>query len=165
MRREGNIAKNINRDERGVSLIAVLWIVAILTVLASEFMYSMQLEIRIARNWSDQVNAFYAAKAGLESAIILLKEDEEIASQIGYDALNEDWAQELAGDLDRVLGALQSALPAQSSFHSAVIMAFVPPRRAHLPASRPSQSPGKKVKTDNLAKQTLTAQLQVVLMD
>ena len=100
-----------NSSERGVSLIAVMWIVAILTVLASEFMYSMQLEIRIAKNWSDQVSAFYAAKAGLESAIIALKDDQAMASEmveqdaetaaaVGYDGLDENWAQEIAGELN-----------------------------------------------------------------
>lgn len=92
-----NISSLFSR-ESGVSLIAVMWIVAILTVLASEFMYSMQLEIRVARNWSDQVSAFYAAKGGLESAIIVLKEDEQLMAETGYDALDEDWAQEIAGE-------------------------------------------------------------------
>ena len=64
------------QNENGFSLIAVMWIVAILTVLASEFIYSMQLEIRITRNWSDQVDAFYAAKGGFETAVIMLKDDE-----------------------------------------------------------------------------------------
>ena len=90
-----------NDSESGVSLIAVMWIVAVLTVLASEFMYSMQLEVRISKNWSDQVSAFYAAKAGLESAVILIKEDEEMSAEAGYyDSLDEDWAEQIAGELN-----------------------------------------------------------------
>lgn len=89
-----------------MSLIAVMWIVAILTVLASEFMYSMQLEMRIARNWKDQMSAHYAAKGGLENAIIILKQDEEIPPETGaYDALDEDWAQELTGELGELIGS------------------------------------------------------------
>ncbi len=87
--------------ERGMALISILWIITILTVLASEFIYSMQLEIRIAKNWSDRMSAYYAAKAGLESAIILLKEDEVTTEGAIYDALDEDWAQELTGELNR----------------------------------------------------------------
>ncbi len=83
------------KSSSGLSLIAVMWIVTILTVLASEFIYSMQLEIRIARNWSDQVSAFYAAKGGLESAIAILRDDET-----GYDSLDEDWAEEITGELN-----------------------------------------------------------------
>ncbi|MFC1712087.1 helix-hairpin-helix domain-containing protein [Candidatus Poribacteria bacterium] len=82
-----------------MSLIAVMWIITILTVLASEFMYSMQLEMRIARNWRDQVSAYYAAKGGIENAIVILKEDELMTAEVGYDALDEDWAQELTGEL------------------------------------------------------------------
>jgi len=88
-------------EEHGITLISVMWIVTILTVLASEFIYSMQLEIRIAKNWSDRVNAYYAAKAGLESAIMILKEDEVTTVEIIYDALDEDWAQELTGELNQ----------------------------------------------------------------
>jgi DNA uptake protein ComE-like DNA-binding protein len=79
----------------GMALIAVLWIVAILTVMASEFIYSMQLEVRISKNWGDQVSALYTAKAGLEEAIAILKVDEK-----EYDSLDEDWAQELTGELN-----------------------------------------------------------------
>jgi competence ComEA-like helix-hairpin-helix protein len=79
----------------GMALIAVMWIVTILTVLASEFLYSMRLEVRIARNWSDQTSAFYAAKGGLERAIATLKDDET-----DYDSLDEDWAEEIAEELN-----------------------------------------------------------------
>ena len=92
---QGSRYKTFVAEESGFALIAVMWIVTILTVLASEFMYSMLLEIRIARNWSDQINASYAAKGGLETAIALLKEDE-----IEYDSLDEDWAQELTDELN-----------------------------------------------------------------
>ena len=88
------------KNQDGISLIAVMWIVAILTVLASEFMYSMHLETRIARNWSDQVSAHYAAKAGLENAIILLKTDEQAVAEVVYDALSEDWAQQITGEFN-----------------------------------------------------------------
>ena len=87
--------------EHGITLISVMWIVTILTVLASEFIYSIQLEVRIAKNWSDRVNAYYAAKAGLENAIMILKEDETTTAETVYDALDEDWAQELTGELNQ----------------------------------------------------------------
>lgn len=79
----------------GMSLIAVMWIIAILTVMASEFIYSMRLEVRVARNWADQINALYTAKAGIEMGISLLKEDET-----EYDSLDEDWAEEISEELN-----------------------------------------------------------------
>jgi len=91
--------------ERGLSLIAVMWIITILTVLASEYIYSVNLEVRIASNWNDQVKAFYAAKGGFETAIVVLKEDkipedEAEAAEPEYDSLDEDWAQELTAELN-----------------------------------------------------------------
>ena len=83
------------KNVKGMSLIAVLWMVAILTVLASEFMYSLQLEVKTSRNWSDQVNAYYAAKGGFETAIANLRVDET-----GYDSLDEDWAKGFTGELN-----------------------------------------------------------------
>lgn len=88
-------------NEHGITLISVMWIVAILTVLASEFIYSIQLEARIAKNWRDRMSAYYAAKAGLENAIIILKEDETATAEAVYDSLTEDWAQELTGELNQ----------------------------------------------------------------
>ncbi len=80
---------------RGLSLIAVLWIVTILTILASEFMYTLQLEVKTSRNWNDQVNAYYSAKGGFETAIAYLRSDET-----SYDSLDEDWADGFTGELN-----------------------------------------------------------------
>ena len=81
--------------EHGLSLIAVLWIITILTVLASEYMYSMQLEVRNARNWTDQMSAMYAAKGGFETALANFRNDET-----EYDCLEEDWAEGYTGELN-----------------------------------------------------------------
>jgi DNA uptake protein ComE-like DNA-binding protein len=93
------IAKSKNRNflhaERGLSLIAVLWIVTILTVLATELLYSLHLEVKSSRNWNDQVNAYYAAKGGMETALANLRVDET-----GYDSLDEDWAKGFNGELN-----------------------------------------------------------------
>lgn len=99
-----NNIKNIVEDKslfrllsskRGLSLIAVLWMVTILTVLASEFMYSLQLEVKTSRNWNDSVNAYYSAKGGFETAIANLNADET-----SYDSLDEDWAKGFTGELN-----------------------------------------------------------------
>lgn len=82
-------------SNRGLSLIAVLWIVTILTILASEFMYTLQLEVKASRNWNDQVNAYYSAKGGFETAIAYLRSDET-----SYDSLDEDWADGFTGELN-----------------------------------------------------------------
>jgi len=97
IRNDINRAKYLitTNNKCGLSLIAVLWMVTILTVLASEFMYSLQLEVRTSRNWNDQVSTYYAAKGGFETAIANLRVDET-----GYDSLDEDWAQGYTGELN-----------------------------------------------------------------
>ena|GEM_PF-416148 len=82
-------------SNKGLSLIAVLWIVTILTILASEFMYTLQLEVKTSRNWNDQINAYYSAKGGFETAIAYLRSDET-----SYDSLDEDWANGFTGELN-----------------------------------------------------------------
>jgi len=58
----------------------------------------MRLEVRIARNWSDQTSAFYAAKGGLERAISTLRDDET-----DHDSLDDDWAEEIADELNNCI--------------------------------------------------------------
>ena len=81
--------------EKGMALVAVLWIVTILTVLASEMIYSLHLEIKSSKNWNDQVKAYYAAKSGFETAIANFNADET-----SYDSLDEDWAQGITDELN-----------------------------------------------------------------
>lgn len=83
------------KKESGLSLVAVLWIVMILTVIATEFLYSVRLEHNIQSNMVERTKMFYAAKAGLETFIAQLKSDET-----PYDALTEDWAEGLTGEIE-----------------------------------------------------------------
>lgn len=92
---KSNIFYTFYHNERGMALIAVLWIVTILTVLASELIYSLHLEVKSSRNWNDQVKAYYAAKGGFETAIANLRVDET-----SYDSLDEDWAEGFTGELN-----------------------------------------------------------------
>lgn len=82
-------AKRIT-SERGLSLISTLWILTILSVLATQFLYSMRLERRIQANFEERIKFHYAAKAGFEQAIAMLRGDET-----PYDVLGEDWAEEI----------------------------------------------------------------------
>jgi competence protein ComEA len=67
----------------------------ILTVIATEFLYSVRLEYHIQSNMVERTKMFYAAKAGLETFIAQLKSDET-----PYDALTEDWAEGLTGEIE-----------------------------------------------------------------
>ena len=87
--------KAIIQKKSGLSLVAVLWIVIILTVIATEFLYSVRLEQRIQGNMVERTKMFYAAKAGLETFIAQLRNDET-----PYDALTEEWAEGITGAIE-----------------------------------------------------------------
>ena len=74
----------------GLSLISTLWLLTILSVLATHFLYSIRLEQRAQANFADRPKYHYAAKAGFERSIVMLREDET-----PYDSLGENWADGL----------------------------------------------------------------------
>ena len=76
--------------ERGLSLISTLWLLTILSVLATQFLYSIRLEQRAQANFADRTKFHYAAKAGFERAVMMLRGDET-----PYDSLGENWAEGL----------------------------------------------------------------------
>ena len=51
--------------ESGLALVATLWIMAVLSVLATEYLYVVHLDTRMARNVVDRTQLELAAKAGL----------------------------------------------------------------------------------------------------
>jgi type II secretory pathway component PulK len=57
-------------NERGVALLMVLWIVTLLALICAEFSASMRIETTVARNFRDSEQAYYAAEAGINRAII-----------------------------------------------------------------------------------------------
>jgi type II secretory pathway component PulK len=63
------------KDERGVVLLLVLFIVTLLTVLVLEFNYATRVEYHIANNFRDEILALNIAKAGVFEKIALLRED------------------------------------------------------------------------------------------
>ncbi|MFH0925503.1 MAG: type II secretion system minor pseudopilin GspK [bacterium] len=67
--------KKLVSDERGVALMMTLWIMVFLTVIASEFAYSMKTEVNITQNFRDGVQAYYLARAGINRAMVELMVD------------------------------------------------------------------------------------------
>lgn len=74
-------------NERGLSLVATLWILTILSVLATQLLHSIYLERRIQANLADRTKYHLAAKAGFEHTIAMLRGD-----TTPFDSLGEDWA-------------------------------------------------------------------------
>ena len=81
--RRGELIKN----EKGVALVLVLVVIALLVSLVVDFTYTMQVDVTLAANQRDEVKALYAARSGVELARLTLQEDDP-----AYDARDEAWA-------------------------------------------------------------------------
>ena len=78
--------KRLIRDSRGVVLLLVLSMVALFTVMVVNFTSDQGLDIELAYNFRDSLQAQYIARAGIEAAIVMLNNDEP-----AYDSADEDW--------------------------------------------------------------------------
>jgi general secretion pathway protein K len=71
------------RRERGVALIMVLWVIAILSVIAFEFGYAMRTEIKIIQNFQEELQLYALAEGGVERAIaeLVYKHDSRVRTK------------------------------------------------------------------------------------
>ena len=75
------------KDEKGVALVLVLVVIALLVSLVVDFTYTMQVDMTLAANQRDEIKALYTARSGVELAKLTLQEDDN-----EYDAQDEAWA-------------------------------------------------------------------------
>lgn len=83
----------MNRDrlnERGVILIALLWILMALTVIALSFSRESFVEVAVARNSRDMADAYYVARAGMAAAIYQLIEKRVKPRVVGLEIAEPD---------------------------------------------------------------------------
>ena len=57
------------RNEKGIALFLVLWVLTLLSVIAGEFCFAMRTEVNMTRNFKGQTEAYYIALAGMNRAI------------------------------------------------------------------------------------------------
>ena len=63
-------------QRNGVVLILVLWVLILLSAVSLEFSKNMRLEVNMTRNFNEASQAYYLAKAGVQTAIFeLIKKD------------------------------------------------------------------------------------------
>jgi general secretion pathway protein K len=56
-------------DQNGVALMMVLWIMVFLTVIVTEFAFSMRTEVNITQNFKEETQSYYLAQAGIALAL------------------------------------------------------------------------------------------------
>ena len=60
------------KNEQGIALLMILWIITLLSVICAEFSWTMRSETVIVRNFKESEQAYYTAEAGVNRAIIEL---------------------------------------------------------------------------------------------
>ena len=83
------------KEQRGLSLVSTLWILTILSILAAQLLYSIHIEQRTQRNFLDRGKYHYAAKAGFEWTLAVMRTD-----QTPFDSLGESWAAPITGQVE-----------------------------------------------------------------
>jgi type II secretory pathway component PulK len=81
--------KVLLRNNKGLILVAVLWMVAVMTALAAIVGQTSRLNLKMAFSATDEVRCKWACRAGIESAIAILAEDSKAS-----DSLLDLWADD-----------------------------------------------------------------------
>ena len=85
----------LHKEQCGLSLVSTLWILTILSILAAQLLYSIHIEQRTQRNFLDRGKYHYAAKAGFEWTLAVMRTD-----RTPFDSLGENWAAPITGQLE-----------------------------------------------------------------
>lgn len=103
--------KTLNND-RGVALLLVLAITALLAALLSQLSFSTLVDLRLTETYRDSTRAHYLAKGGVQVGQMILNSDSN-----SYDGNNELWAQGVAnypvgelGELSLTISALDGKI-------------------------------------------------------
>lgn len=62
-------------SEKGVALMIVLWVMAILMIIVTEFAYTMKVDSAAVSNFKDEAEAYYLASAGVNAALAGISND------------------------------------------------------------------------------------------
>lgn len=82
--------KNL-QNEKGMALLLVLVIVALLSALLAEFSFSTLVDLRATETFRDRTRSYYLARGGIEAARMILREDKN-----GFDHPSEFWGDPMA---------------------------------------------------------------------
>jgi general secretion pathway protein K len=76
------------RENRGMALLLVLVIVALLTSLLTDLAFSTMVDMRLTETFRDSTRAYYLAKGGINAGRMILRADRN-----NYDSLDETWSK------------------------------------------------------------------------
>lgn len=73
---------NPRNNESGIALILVLWVMVLLIALGTEFALSMKTEVNTTRNFKEDTETYYLAKAGMNLAMAEILSDAQFHSRV-----------------------------------------------------------------------------------
>ena len=79
---------NGRRGNRGMALLLVLVIVALMTALLTDLAFSTMVDMRLTETFRDSTRAYYLAKGGINAGRMILQTDDN-----RYDSLDESWSE------------------------------------------------------------------------
>lgn len=77
-----------SRHNRGMALLVVLVIIALLTSLLTEMAFSTLVDLRLTETFRDTTRAYYLAKGGINAGRMIIQDDRN-----AYDGFDELWSQ------------------------------------------------------------------------
>ncbi|HIJ39564.1 MAG TPA: hypothetical protein HPP90_00590 [Deltaproteobacteria bacterium] len=84
------MTKTALKNENGIALFMVLWVLMLLSVIVGEFCYAMRTEVNVTRNFKEQTEGYYIALGGLNRAISELVRNEFIPEKTSSNTNVED---------------------------------------------------------------------------
>lgn len=79
------------RNQSGIALIIVLWIMTLLMLIASSFIYAMRTEINIVGNSVSRARLESCANAGVQRAILELMKPQQMADRWNTEGVAQNW--------------------------------------------------------------------------
>jgi general secretion pathway protein K len=76
--------KKLKDNQQGIALMAVLWVLVLLIALATEFAFSMKMEVNTTRNYKEDTESYYLSRAGLNLALA------ELFKEASFHSIHEE---------------------------------------------------------------------------
>ena len=86
----GDSMRCLLKNENGIALFLVLWVLTLLSVIVGEFCHAMRTEVNITRNFKEETQSYYIAMAGVNRSIAELIRNKVMPQKAGYPDSEEE---------------------------------------------------------------------------
>ncbi|MBT9438408.1 MAG: hypothetical protein GAS50_04355 [Desulfobacterales bacterium] len=90
------------KNENGIALFLVLWVLTLLSVIVGEFCHAMRTEVNITRNFKEETQSYYIAMAGVNRSIAELIRNKIMPQKAEYPDSEEEERRRSDGESIRI---------------------------------------------------------------